>query len=66
MLNKYQPLFLKYRPQAISELVGQQQVATTLANAIKYDRISHAYLFTGPRGYWQDVYCQDFCQIFEL
>ena len=50
MLNKYQPLFLKYRPQAINELVGQHQVATTLANAIKYNRISHAYLFTGPRG----------------
>jgi len=50
MLSQYQPLFLKYRPQAIAELVGQQQVAITLANAIKYKRISHAYLFTGPRG----------------
>ena len=50
MLNQYQPLFLKYRPQAISELVGQQQIATTLTNAIKYERVSHAYLFTGPRG----------------
>jgi len=50
MLSQYQPLFLKYRPQAIAELVGQPQVAITLANAIKYKRISHAYLFTGPRG----------------
>ncbi len=50
MLSKYQPLFLKYRPQAISELVGQQNISATLTNAIKYDRISHAYLFTGPRG----------------
>ncbi len=50
MLEQYQPLFLKYRPQAISELVGQSSVSSTLANAIKYQRISHAYLFTGPRG----------------
>lgn len=50
MLNQYQPLFLKYRPQAINELVGQNQVTVTLTNAIKYSRISHAYLFTGPRG----------------
>ena len=50
MLSQYQPLFLKYRPQAISELVGQQQIAVTLTNAIKYERVSHAYLFTGPRG----------------
>ncbi len=50
MLSQYQPLFLKYRPQAISELVGQQHITVTLTNAIKYNRISHAYLFTGPRG----------------
>jgi len=50
MVNKYQPLFLKYRPQSIGEVVGQNQVTTTLTNAIKYSRISHAYLFTGPRG----------------
>jgi len=50
MLSQYQPLFLKYRPQAISELVGQQHITVTLSNAIKYNRISHAYLFTGPRG----------------
>ncbi len=50
MLEQYQPLFLKYRPQAISELVGQNSVVTTLTNAIKYQRVSHAYLLTGPRG----------------
>lgn len=49
-MEQYQPLFLKYRPQSLSDLVGQQYVALTLANAIKNDRISHAYLFTGPRG----------------
>src|SRR5271170_7962095 len=46
----YQPLFLKYRPQALADLIGQDSVAKTLANAIEHDRIFHAYLFTGPRG----------------
>ncbi len=50
MSDQYQPLFLKYRPQALAELVGQNQVLVTLTNAIKFNRISHAYLFTGPRG----------------
>lgn len=46
----YQPLYLKYRPQSLAEIVGQQSVVRTLTNAIENDRISHAYLFTGPRG----------------
>jgi DNA polymerase III subunit gamma/tau len=46
----YQPLFLKYRPQALADLIGQEAVAKTLTNAIEHDRIFHAYLFTGPRG----------------
>ena len=50
MLEKYTPLYLKYRPQSLAELVGQQSVAQTLINAIQHDRICHAYLFTGPRG----------------
>jgi len=50
MVQQYQPLFLKYRPQSLSQLIGQEYVARTLSNAIEYDRISHAYLFTGPRG----------------
>lgn len=50
MLEKYTPLYLKYRPQSLAELVGQHSVAQTLINAIEHDRICHAYLFTGPRG----------------
>lgn len=46
----YQPIHLKYRPQTFSQLVGQDGVATTLANAIALDRIASAYLFTGSRG----------------
>ncbi len=40
----------KYRPQTFEEVVGQSHVTTTLKHAIQANRISHAYLFTGPRG----------------
>jgi DNA polymerase-3 subunit gamma/tau len=40
----------KYRPQKFEEVVGQSHVTTTLSNAIKANRISHAYLFAGPKG----------------
>lgn len=40
----------KYRPQTFEEVVGQSHVTTTLKHAIEANRISHAYLFTGPRG----------------
>src|SRR5215470_16199397 len=50
MVNPYRPLYIKHRPQSFADLVGQKSVATTLENAIDHDRISHAYLFTGPRG----------------
>lgn len=40
----------KYRPQLFEELVAQEHVTGTLKNAIRLDRLAHAYLFTGPRG----------------
>ncbi len=40
----------KYRPQRFDDVVGQEHITRTLKNAIKYDKISHAYLFSGPRG----------------
>jgi DNA polymerase III subunit gamma/tau len=46
----YQVLALKYRPQTFDEVVGQNHVTDTLANAITSDRVAHAILFTGPRG----------------
>ncbi len=49
-IKNYQPLYLKYRPQKLSELVGQKFICQTLTNAISQNRLSHAYLFTGPRG----------------
>lgn len=46
----YQAFYNKYRPQTFEEVVGQQAIVTTLKNAIKEDKIAHAYLFCGPRG----------------
>lgn len=40
----------KFRPQDFEELVGQEHISTILKNAITLNRVSHAYLFTGPRG----------------
>jgi DNA polymerase-3 subunit gamma/tau len=46
----YTVLARKYRPQSFEDLVGQEHVARTLANAINADRVAHAFLFTGVRG----------------
>ena len=43
-------LYRKYRSKSLEEVIGQRHVTDILANAIKQGRISHAYLFTGPRG----------------
>ncbi|MFC1807967.1 DNA polymerase III subunit gamma/tau [Candidatus Omnitrophota bacterium] len=40
----------KWRPQTFDDIVGQEHVTTTLKNAIKQDRVAHAYMFSGPRG----------------
>ncbi len=45
-----QTLYRKYRPQSFDEIVGQTHIVTTLSNALATDRLTHAYLFTGPRG----------------
>ncbi|KPJ22699.1 DNA polymerase III subunit gamma/tau [Streptococcus phocae subsp. phocae] len=46
----YQALYRKYRSQTFAEMVGQSVVSTTLRQAVESDKISHAYLFSGPRG----------------
>jgi len=43
-------LYLKYRPQDFKSVVGQDHIVTTLKNAIKHESLTHAYLFSGPRG----------------
>ncbi len=50
MNEKYIPLYRKYRPQKLEEVVGQEHIKKALTNAIAMNKISHAYLFTGPRG----------------
>ena len=47
---EYQALYRKYRPQAFSEIVGQDHVTSTLRREILEGKVSHAYLFAGPRG----------------
>ena len=46
----YKVLSLKYRPQSFSDLSGQDHITRTLVNAFKRDRVSQAYMLTGPRG----------------
>ncbi len=50
MSKRYQVLARKYRPQAFRDVVGQEAVVTTLKNAIRFDKVAHAYLFCGSRG----------------
>src|ERR687892_221286 len=46
----YLVLARKWRPQTFQDMTGQEHVVKTIANAIKLDRVAHAYLFCGPRG----------------
>ncbi len=46
----YKALYRKYRPSSFEDVCGQQHVVATLQNAIKNDKLAHAYLFCGPRG----------------
>lgn len=46
----YKALYRTYRPSSFEEVVGQQHIVTTLKNAVKQNKIAHAYLFCGPRG----------------
>ena len=46
----YQSLYRRYRPRRFSDVRGQEQVVRALRNAVRDDRVGHAYLFSGPRG----------------
>ncbi len=46
----YKALYRKYRPETFEDVVGQKSIIRTLSNSILADKITHAYLFTGPRG----------------
>jgi len=47
---KYQVIARKFRPQIFDQVVGQKPIVRVLQNAIRTDRVGHAYLFSGPRG----------------
>jgi DNA polymerase-3 subunit gamma/tau len=46
----YQSLYRRYRPQRFDDVVGQEHLVKALRNAVREDRVGHAYLFSGPRG----------------
>ena len=46
----YQSLYRRYRPRRFAEVKGQDHVIRALRNAVREDRVGHAYLFSGPRG----------------
>ncbi|MBQ4179091.1 MAG: AAA family ATPase, partial [Elusimicrobia bacterium] len=46
----YLVLARKFRPTTFDEVIGQDHISQTLKNAIKEDKVAHAYLFSGPRG----------------
>ena len=46
----HQSLYRRYRPRRFDELKGQEHVVRVLRNAVREDRVGHAYLFSGPRG----------------
>ncbi len=48
--NRYQVIARKYRPQTFASVVGQEAIVTTLKNALRFERLAHAYLFCGCRG----------------
>lgn len=50
MADNYRALTRKYRPQSFEDVVSQEHVSSTLKNAIRQNRLSHAYMFCGPRG----------------
>ena len=46
----YLALYRKYRPKELDEVVGQNEIKKILASSVKNSTITHAYLFSGPRG----------------
>ena len=48
--SDYQSLYRRFRPQRFDEVLGQEHVSLALRNAVRQDKVAHAYLFSGPRG----------------
>ena len=49
-MSNYVALYRAYRPNSFNDLVGQDHIKTTIMNAIKLEKVAHAYLLSGPRG----------------
>lgn len=49
-MMSYRALYRVFRPQTFDEVIGQEHISVTLKNALKSERLAHAYLFCGPRG----------------
>ena len=47
---QFQALYRRFRPQTFAEVVGQDHVTRALKNAVRENKVVHAYLFSGPRG----------------
>lgn len=62
----YQALYRVWRSQRFDDVVGQKAITQTLKNAIDQNQISHAYLFTGPRGAKENKCSENFCQSHQL
>jgi len=62
----YLVLARKWRPQSFEEVLGQEQVIKTLQNAIRYDRIAHAFIFSGTAGSGEDIGRPNYGQSDEL
>ena len=62
----HQTYYQKYRSKNFSELVGQSHVKQTLENAIEFDRVPHALIFSGPRGTGKNQCRQNICKVTKL
>ena len=58
----YKALYRTYRPSSFDDVVGQKHVVATLQNAVKQNKIAHAYLFCGPRGTGKTSIVRRLCQ----
>ena len=62
-MSDYQVVARKYRPQIFADVLGQEAVVSTLKNAIKFNRIAHAYLFCGSRGTGKTTFARLFAKV---